>query len=62
MYIRAYSSTWPSRLTRERERERERERGVTTVCVCVCVCVCVYVGWVYVSYNTHLHCVEYSRM
>ena len=30
MYIRAYSSTWPSRLTRERERE-----GVTTVCVCV---------------------------
>ena len=57
MYIRAYSTTWPSRLT------RERERGVmTTVCVCVCVCVCVYVGWVYVSYNTHLHCVEYSRM
>ena len=58
MYIRAYSSTWPSRLTRERERERERGDD----CVCVCVCVCVYVGWVYVSYNTHLHCVEYSRM
>ena len=54
MYIRAYSSTWPSRLTRERERGDD--------CVCVCVCVCVYVGWVYVSYNTHLHCVEYSRM
>ena len=51
MYIRAYSTTWPSRLT--------RERGVMTT---VCVCVCVYVGWVYVSYNTHLHCVEYSRM
>ena len=58
MYIRAYSSTWPSRLTRERERERERGDD----CVCVCVCVCVYVGWVYVSYNTHLHCIEYSRM
>ena len=36
----------------------EREREVTTVCVCVCV----HVGWVCVPHNTHLHCVEYSRM
>ena len=35
MYIRAYSSTWPSRLTRERERGDD--------CVCVCVCACVFV-------------------